>query len=203
MKGNGPVVKGLLMITQIGISMIVPIFLGAYLGHRIDRWLGTGFFFLIFLFFGILAAFRNIYKLTKPFYAEDLKRERAEQAYWDSLRNGREAGPQEGQMDRPQCGENEASVLESCTEVSFMDSSEEVQKKEMPLLDSGGEAPKVGTLLLKSRREAAEEEFAAWRREREKNHDGGISHDKAGSHGSTAHDGGAVRADGTGRDGAE
>lgn len=59
-------IKALLMISQIGISMIVPIFLAAFIGNWLDAKFGTGFFFLIFLLLGILAAFRNIYKLTKP-----------------------------------------------------------------------------------------------------------------------------------------
>lgn len=92
LKKDRPVIKALLMISQIGISMIVPIFLGAFLGYQLDRWLGTGFFFLVFLFFGILAAFRNIYKLMKPFYAEDLKREQQQQAYWEELRKARQQG---------------------------------------------------------------------------------------------------------------
>ena len=90
MKKDRPVIKGLLMISQIGISMIVPIFLGAFLGYQLDRWLGKGFFFLIFLLFGILAAFRNIYKLTKPFYAADLAREKQELAYWEELKKERQ-----------------------------------------------------------------------------------------------------------------
>ena len=61
-------IKALLMISQIGISMIVPIFLAAFIGNWLDAKFGTGFFFLIFLLLGILAAFRNIYKLTKTFY---------------------------------------------------------------------------------------------------------------------------------------
>ena len=54
-------IKALLMISQIGISMIVPIFLAAFIGNWLDAKFGTGFFFLIFLLLGILAAFRNIF----------------------------------------------------------------------------------------------------------------------------------------------
>ena len=100
LKKDRPVIKALLMISQIGISMIVPIFLGAFLGYQLDRWLGTGFFFLVFLFFGILAAFRNIYKLTKPFYAEDLKREQQQQAYWEDLRKARQQGLGEQDLEK-------------------------------------------------------------------------------------------------------
>ena len=66
--------KAILMITQIGISMLAPIFVGGLIGHWLDRLTGTGFLFLVFLMFGFLAAFRNVYQLTKPFYADDLQR---------------------------------------------------------------------------------------------------------------------------------
>ncbi|MDE6874699.1 MAG: AtpZ/AtpI family protein [Lachnospiraceae bacterium] len=157
MKGKGSVARGLLMITQIGISMIVPIFLGVFLGYRLDRWLGTGFFFLVFLLLGILAAFRNIYKLTKPFYAEDLKREKEEQAYWDSLKPEGRAQPQ---TDSTLVMKDSGS------------SGAEERRRRMKLCGEQG-----GGTVLKSRREAAEEEFAAWRREREKSHDGSASDD--------------------------
>ncbi|MDE7298223.1 MAG: AtpZ/AtpI family protein, partial [Lachnospiraceae bacterium] len=81
--------KAILMITQIGISMLAPIFVGGLIGHWLDRLTGAGFLFLIFLLFGFLAAFRNVYRLTKPFYADDLQREKQEQAYWRELEQER------------------------------------------------------------------------------------------------------------------
>lgn len=134
------------MVTQIGISMIVPIFLGAFLGRLLDRWLGTSFLFLLFLLFGILAAFRNIYKLTKPFYAEDLKREQQEQAYWAKLRRGRQ---------------------EAGSGVTPKEPAQQWEDRQLltPLPKDTGATPK-------SRRELAEEEFSAWRRERERKQDG-------------------------------
>lgn len=78
------------MVSQIGISMLVPIFLSIWIGSFLDERFGTEYWFLIFLALGIAASFRNVYKLTKPFYAADLKREQKEQAYWDDLhRNDR------------------------------------------------------------------------------------------------------------------
>lgn len=144
------------MVTQIGISMIVPIFLGVFLGYRLDRWLGTGFFFLVFLLLGILAAFRNIYKLTKPFYAEDLKREREEQAYWDSLKPGGQTSPgaDVGSLRGEGLGAGE-------------------RRRRIRLFAEQGN----GAATPKSRRETVEEEFAAWRREREKSHDGSAGDD--------------------------
>lgn len=67
--------KGLALISQIGISMLVPIFLCIYLGIKLDAWLQTEYIMLIFLVLGIGAAFRNVYHLTKSFYAKDKARE--------------------------------------------------------------------------------------------------------------------------------
>jgi len=49
-------------LSTIGISVVVAIAIGVYIGLQIDKWLGTApWFFFIFLFFGIVAGFRNIY----------------------------------------------------------------------------------------------------------------------------------------------
>ena len=152
-------IKALLMISQIGISMIVPIFLAAFIGNWLDAKFGTGFFFLIFLLLGILAAFRNIYKLTKPFYAEDLKRERQEQAYWENLKKARsKQGGGEGKADGDESETCEANIA---------------------AIENGAVKPDAIRTAVKSRRERAEEEFDFWRREREKSHDGGNSHDSS------------------------
>ena len=49
-------------LSTIGISVVVAIAIGVYVGLKLDEWLGTKpWFFFIFLFFGIVAGFRNIY----------------------------------------------------------------------------------------------------------------------------------------------
>lgn len=49
-------------LSTIGISVVVAIAIGVYIGLQLDKWLGTApWFFFIFLFFGIVAGFRNIY----------------------------------------------------------------------------------------------------------------------------------------------
>jgi ATP synthase protein I len=54
--------KSLGMISTMGISVAVAIIIGVYVGRQLDKWLGTDpWFFFIFLFFGIVAGFRNIY----------------------------------------------------------------------------------------------------------------------------------------------
>lgn len=61
--------KGLLrtlgMVSTMGISFAVAIAIGVWLGLRLDAWLGTKpWFFFVFLFFGIVAGFRNIFILA-------------------------------------------------------------------------------------------------------------------------------------------
>lgn len=158
MKENRPIIKGLVMITQIGISMIAPIFLGALIGYWLDRLFGTGFLFLVFLVLGILAAFRNIYKLTKPFYAEDLKREQKEQAYWDSLKKER--------LQNRRAGEASAEQEHAAAQSGAV-----LRRERMQLY---GERLKEDADASIGRRETAEEAFAAWRRERERGHDGSV-----------------------------
>jgi ATP synthase protein I len=58
--------RGLLLtlgtLSTIGISVVIAIAIGVYVGLQLDKWLDTApWFFFIFLFFGIVAGFRNIY----------------------------------------------------------------------------------------------------------------------------------------------
>lgn len=64
-------------LSTIGISVVVAIAIGVYVGLQLDRWLGTApWFFFIFLFFGIVAGFRNIYIMTgKEIRRDDNNRE--------------------------------------------------------------------------------------------------------------------------------
>ncbi len=78
MKNKSSVAKGILMISQIGISMLVPIFLCVFAGSKLDDLLGTNYITLIAIVLGIMAAFRNIYLMTKSFYAKDKAIEDAE-----------------------------------------------------------------------------------------------------------------------------
>jgi F0F1-type ATP synthase assembly protein I len=54
--------KSLGMISTMGISVAVAIIIGVFVGRQLDKWFGTApWFFFIFLLFGIIAGFRNIY----------------------------------------------------------------------------------------------------------------------------------------------
>lgn len=57
--------KTLGMVSTMGISMAVAIAIGVAIGLELDKWLGTKpWFFFIFLFFGIVAGFRNLYVIA-------------------------------------------------------------------------------------------------------------------------------------------
>ena len=79
-KKNHDVFKALSLLTQLGIGMLVPIFLCLFIGRWLDRLLGTGFLVIIFLILGILAAYRNLYVYTKPLLKG--RRERENEAFW-------------------------------------------------------------------------------------------------------------------------
>ena len=111
---NNKVIKALMLITQLGISMMVPIFLCVFAGSFIDKKAGTGWVMPVFLFLGIAAAFRNVYLLLKPFYAKDKAREDAELAYFERLKaEGRQAAEQRATA-RKQSGQAEGTDDRDC-----------------------------------------------------------------------------------------
>lgn len=65
---NRSALKNLALISQVGISMITPIFLGLYIGQWIDRLVGSnGLFGIIFMLLGVGGAFINLFKITGVF----------------------------------------------------------------------------------------------------------------------------------------
>lgn len=86
MKNNKDVSKGIAMISQIGFTMITPIALCSFIGYQLDKRLSTNSWFIIFLVLGFLTAFRNVYHLTRQFYAKDKAKEDKELEYLASLR---------------------------------------------------------------------------------------------------------------------
>lgn len=64
MKYKKEVFRSLALITQLGIHMMVPVFMCLFIGYLIDKKFGTSTI-LIFLVAGILAGGRNAYMLAK------------------------------------------------------------------------------------------------------------------------------------------
>ena len=69
-KYDRTVFRALAMISQFGITMLVPIFLCSFLGIWLDQKLGTSYIMIILFFVGALAGFRNIYSLAKKVYKD-------------------------------------------------------------------------------------------------------------------------------------
>ncbi len=91
------VIKSIAMITQISVSMMVPIFLCAALGVWLNRLFNTQACFLVLLFIGIGASFRNLYILTKSFYSADMKKEHDRLKYIQDLKDYSINCPREAQ----------------------------------------------------------------------------------------------------------
>jgi F0F1-type ATP synthase assembly protein I len=59
-------IKTLGFVSTVGLSMGIAIALGALIGYYLDKWLDTSpWLLLVFLGFGIAAAFRNLYVMYK------------------------------------------------------------------------------------------------------------------------------------------
>ncbi|MCD7863657.1 MAG: AtpZ/AtpI family protein [Lachnospiraceae bacterium] len=72
-KKRNSVFQALSMISQFGINMLVPIAMCSALGYFLDKWLGTGFFFIILFFVGAAAGAWNVYKMVKTIARLDEK----------------------------------------------------------------------------------------------------------------------------------
>lgn len=64
MKKNGEMFKNLALISQLGISMMVPVFVGVGIGLLIDKHFNT-MFSVVGLILGIIAGYRNTYLIVK------------------------------------------------------------------------------------------------------------------------------------------
>lgn len=66
-----PVFKGVALLTHIGLLMVLPIFMGVYIGNFLDNKLNMGNFFLLaFILVGVVVGFLNVYKVIM----KDIKR---------------------------------------------------------------------------------------------------------------------------------
>ena len=64
--------KSLMFASSLGIAMVASILIGLYIGYQLDKWLDTSpWFTLIFLVFGIISGFRNIFILSKRAMKDD------------------------------------------------------------------------------------------------------------------------------------
>lgn len=73
------VYRCLVMVTQFGISMLVPIFLCSFLGIFLDKKFGTQFWMILLFFVGAAAGFRNVYRMAKTIYEKKSEKDRYEE----------------------------------------------------------------------------------------------------------------------------
>lgn len=68
LKYNKTVYQALMMITQFGVNMLVPIFLCSFVGMYLDRWLNTSVWMVTLFFVGALAGFTNVFRFARRIY---------------------------------------------------------------------------------------------------------------------------------------
>ena len=89
------ILKAFAMISQISITILVPICLSGWIGQ-----FHTQIWFVIMIVLGIGAAFRNVYYLTKSFYSEDMRKEHDRLQYIEELKKqGQERAHVESMKD--------------------------------------------------------------------------------------------------------
>lgn len=65
---NRNVLRSLVLITQFGINMLVPICIMSALGIYLDRKFGKSYFMILLFCVGVIAGAQNIYRLAKRTY---------------------------------------------------------------------------------------------------------------------------------------
>ena len=68
MRYNKNVYHALMMISQFGINMLVPIFICSFAGMFLDRKFGTSYWTVALFFVGALAGFTNVFRFAKKIY---------------------------------------------------------------------------------------------------------------------------------------
>ncbi len=86
-KKEHKIIQTLAMVSQIGISMMVPIFLCTWIGWQLYRRFDNAVWFIVMLVIGIGASLRNLYILTVSFYSEDMREEHERMKYIQDLKN--------------------------------------------------------------------------------------------------------------------
>lgn len=66
MKNNHEIAKIIMLITQIGITMLTSIFLCGIIGYFIDRKFGTNLL-IFFIVLGVAGGYKGVYNLVKQY----------------------------------------------------------------------------------------------------------------------------------------
>ena len=87
---NKKIVSAFMLVTQIGISMMTPIFLCVIIGVIVQNKTGFEYSVPIGILLGVASAFRNVFILTKKMYFKDMEKENEELKYFKDLEKERE-----------------------------------------------------------------------------------------------------------------
>ncbi len=71
MKYGKNVRQALVVITQFGIDMIVPITLCSVAGYYLDRHFGTSWIFVAMFFFGAVVGAWNVFRFARRIYSSE------------------------------------------------------------------------------------------------------------------------------------
>lgn len=74
-KYDKTVYRSIVLITQFGINMLVPICMMSALGVWLDNRFHTSFWTVLFFFVGAVAGGQNIYRMAKKVYDTDDRKE--------------------------------------------------------------------------------------------------------------------------------
>ena len=89
-KEKKDIVYGLMLVTQVGISMMVPIILCLFIGKWIMKYVDNPLVVLFAVLFGIIVGFRNVYVLVmSTSYSKDKEKEDAEYEYYKKMEDER------------------------------------------------------------------------------------------------------------------
>ena len=91
-KEKHKVMYAITLVTQIGISMMVPIAICVAIGVIIYNKTSSDIAVPIAILLGVITAFRNVFIMTRNIYAKDLERENKELKYFEDLKKEREKG---------------------------------------------------------------------------------------------------------------
>lgn len=95
-KGQAKVYQSLALITQFGLTMIVPIFLCSFLGWYLDQKFHTDYLFIVLFFVGALAGFRNIFILARKVYESGDEKEQSYEELRSAIARKQECNNQDG-----------------------------------------------------------------------------------------------------------
>jgi uncharacterized membrane protein YfcA len=62
--------QALTLVTQLGLSFVISVFLSFWIGDWLDRQFQTSFLKIVFLFLGLIAGGWSWYRLLKPFLSQ-------------------------------------------------------------------------------------------------------------------------------------